>query len=86
MEDLPIYDLIKQAEEKDVKILFGMHNSLWQNCPDIGQSTGSFVLWSQGGTVDYTLSVPSPVAMSSAEVECNSGALAGVALPHIWML
>ena len=63
-----------------------MHNSPWQDCPDIGQSTGSYVLFSWGGAVDYSTHVPSPVAMSSVEAEGNSGAVAGMAMSHIRML
>ena len=63
-----------------------MHDSSWQDCPDTGRSTGAYVLFSQGGAVDYNTFVPSPVAMSSAEAECNAGAVAGMAMSHIRML
>ena len=86
IEDATIYKLIKQAGKKNVKTLFGIHDSLWQDCPDTKQSTGSYVHFSQGGAVDYSTYVPSPVAMLSAEAECNSGAVAGMAMPHICML
>ena len=86
IEDAPIYKLIKEAGEKDVKKLFGMHDSSWQDYPVTGESTASYVLFYQGGTVDYSTYVPSPVAMSSAEAECNSGTVAGMAISHIRML
>ena len=63
-----------------------MHDSSWQDCPDTGRSTGSYIIFSQGGTVDFSTYVPSPVAMSSAEAECNAGAVAGMAMSHIRML
>ena len=63
-----------------------MYNSSWQNCPDTGQSMGSYVLFCQGGAVDYSTYVPTPVSMSSAKAECNSGAVAGMAMSHIRML
>ena len=63
-----------------------MHDSSWQDCPDTGKSTGSFLIFSQGGIVDFSTFVPSPVAMSSAEAECNAGAAAGMAMYHIRML
>ena len=63
-----------------------MHDSSWQDCPDTGRSTGAFVLFSQGGALDYNTFVPSPVAMLSAEAECIAGAMAGMAMSHIQML
>ena len=86
IEDSPIHQLLEQAGEKNVKQLFGMHDSSWQDCPDTGRSTGAFVLFSQGGAVDYNTFVPSPVAMSSAEAEYNAGAMAGMTMAHIRML
>ena len=86
IEDSPIHQLLEQAGEKNVKPLFGMHDSSWQDCPDTGRSTGAYVLFSQGGAVDYNTFVPSTVAMSSAEAECNVGAVAGMAMSHICML
>ena len=55
IEDSSICALIRQAGEKDVKALFGTHDSSWQDCPDTGRSTGSYVLFSQGGAVDLVL-------------------------------
>ena len=52
-----------------------MHNSSWQDCTDTGRSTGSFLIFSQGSIVEFRTFVPSPVAMSSAEAECNAGEL-----------
>ena len=63
-----------------------MHDSSWQDCPDTGRSTGSFLIFSQGGIMDFSTFEPSPVAMSSAEAECNTGAAAGMSMCHIRML
>ena len=86
VEDSLVYYLLRQAGETNVKTLFGMHDSSWQDCPDTEQSTGSYILFSQGGAVDYSTFVLSPVAMSSAEAKCNSGAVAGMAMSYICML
>ena len=75
-----------KAGEKNIPNLFGMHDSSWQDCTDTGRSTGLYIIFSQGGTVDYSTYVPCPVAMSSAEAECNAGAVAGMAMSHIRML
>ena len=54
--------------------MFGMHDSSWQDCPDTGRSTGAYIIFSQGGPVDFATFVPVPVAMSSAEAEINASA------------
>ena len=86
VEDSPVYDLLTSAREKNIPCLFRMHDSSWQDCPDTGQSTGSYVIFGQEGPVDYSTYIPSPVAMSSAEAECNGGAVAGMAMSHIQIL
>ena len=62
-----------------------MHNSLFKDCPDTGGSTRSYVISDKGCPVDYSTYVPSLLAMSSAEAECNAGAVAGMAMSHIRM-
>ena len=47
-------------------------DSSWQDCPDTGRSTGSYVLFHQDGIVDCATFLPTPVAMSSAEAEYNA--------------
>ena len=63
-----------------------MHDSSWLDCLDTGRNKGSFLIFSQGGIVDFSTFVPFPVAMSSAEAEYNAGAAAGMAMCHIRML
>ena len=86
MEDSPVYDILRKEKIDPAHNFFGMHDSSWQDCPDTGRSTGSYLIFDQGGVVDFSTLVPSPVAMSSAEAECNAGAAAGMAMSHIRML
>jgi len=82
-----MYEILKQNKIDPIHHIFGMHDSSWQDCPDTGRSTGSCLLFKQGGVlVDFNTFVPTPVAMSSAEAECNAGAVAGMAMCHMRML
>ena len=47
------------------------YDSIWQDCPDTGRSTGAYIIFYQGGTIDYVIHVPGPVAQSSAESDYN---------------
>ena len=58
----------------------------WQDCPDTGRSTGAYIIFYQGGTIDHGTHVPGPVAKSSAESEYNAACTAGMALAHFRML
>ena len=60
--------------------------SSWQDCPDTGRSTGSYIIYYQGGTIDHGTHVTGPVTQSSAEIEYNASCTAGMALAHFRML
>ena len=61
-------------------------DSGWQNFPDTGRSTGSYIIFYQGLPIDHGTHVPGPVAQSSAESEYNAACTAGMALAHFRML
>ena len=61
-------------------------DSRWQDCPDIGRSTGAYNIFYQGGPIDHGTHVPGPVAQSSAESEYNAACTAGMALESFRML
>ena len=86
VEDSPIHELLVRNKKSVEHGFFGICDSSWQDCPVTGRSTGSYIIFSQGGPVDFSSYVPVPVAMSSAEAECNVGATAGMALSHLRML
>ena len=44
-------------------------DSSWKDFPDAGRSTGEYIIFYQGGTIDHGTHVPGPVAQSSAESE-----------------
>ena len=35
-------------------------DSSWQYCPDTGRSTGSYIIFYQGGPIDHGTHVPGP--------------------------
>ena len=51
-----------------------------------GRSTGSYIIFYQGETIDHGTHVPGPVAQSSAESEYNAACTAGMDLAHFRML
>ena len=62
------------------------YDSSWQDCPDTGRSTGAYIIFYPGGTIDHGTHVPGPVAQSSAESEYNAACTAGMDLSHFRML
>ena len=60
--------------------------SSWQDFPDTGRIIGAYIIFYQGGPIDYGTNVPGPVAQSSVESEYNSACTAGMALAHFRIL
>ena len=58
----------------------------WQDCPETERSTGSYIIFHQGGPIEHGTHVPGPVAQSSSESEYNVACNAGMALAHFRML
>ena len=48
-----------------------LSDSSWKDCPDTGRSTGAYIVFYQGGTIDNFTHVPGSVSQSSAESEYN---------------
>ena len=48
----------------------------WQDCPDTGRSTGAYIIFYKGGTIDHGTHVPGPVPQSSAESYYNAACTA----------
>ena len=66
--------------------LTGFSDSSWKDCPDTGRSTVGYKLFINGGLVEWSSSVPIPVAMSSAEAEYMAACSACMAMTHLRML
>ena len=86
LNDAPVTDILRQANIKTKNHLMAFSDSIWQDFPDTGRSTGAYIIFYQGGKIDHGTHVPGPVAQSSAESEYNSEYTAGMALAHCIML
>ena len=85
LNDAPVTDLLRQASIKTENHLMDFYDSIWQDCPDTGRSTGAYIIFYQSGPIDHGTHVPGPVAQSSAESEYNTACTAGMALAHFRM-
>ena len=72
MNYAPVSELLRQASIKTKNHLMGFPDFSSQYCTDTGRSTGSYIIFYQGGPIDHGTHVPGPVARSSAESEYNS--------------
>ena len=86
MTDVPVYDLLRQANIKTKNHLVDFSDSSWQDFPDTGISTGVYIIFYQGGPIDHGTHIPGPVAQYSAESEYNAAFTAGMSLAHFRML
>ena len=57
-----------------------LYDSSWQDWPDTGRSTGSYIVFYQGGTIDHCTHVTGPVDQYSTESEYNAECTAGTYL------
>ena len=76
MNDAPVTNLLRQANIKNKNQLMDFSDSSWQDCPDIGRSTGAYIIFYQGGQIDHGTHVPGTAAQYSAESEYNSACTA----------
>ena len=67
INDAPVSVLLIQASIKTENHLMDFSYSSWQDCTYTGRSTGAYIIFYQGGTIDHGTHVPGPVAQSSAE-------------------
>ena len=86
LNDAPVTDLLRQASIKNENQLMDFSDSSWKDCPDTDRSTGVYIFFYQGGTIEHGPHVPGPVAQSSAESEYNAACTAGMALANFRML
>ena len=82
----PLSDLLRQASIKTENHLMYFYDYNWQDCPDTGISTGAYIIFYQGGTIDHGTHVKVPVSQSSAESYYNAAWTVGMDLAHFRML
>ena len=66
INDAPVSDLLIQASIITENHFMGFSYSSWKYCPDTGRSTGAYIIFDQGGTIDHGTHVPEQVSQSSA--------------------
>ena len=86
INDAPVSDLLRKSTIKTDNQLMDFFDYSWQDYPDTGRSTGSCIIFYQGGQIDHDTHVTGPVAQSSAESEYNSACTTGMVLSHFRML
>ena len=86
LNDAPVIYLLRQANIKTKNHLTPFSDSSCQDFPDTGRSTGAYIIFYQGGTIDHDTHVPGLVPQSSAESEYNAACTAVMALAHFRML
>ena len=62
LNDAPVTDISRKDNTKTKNHLIAFSDSSWQDCPDTGRSTGSYIIYYQGGPIDHGTHVPGPVA------------------------
>ena len=61
----PITDLLRQANIKTKNHLMAFSDYSWKDCLDTGRSTGAYIIFYLGGTIDHGTHFPVPVDLSS---------------------
>ena len=77
---------MRQANNKTKNHLLAFSDSSWQDCPETGRSTWSYIIFYKGGPIDHGTHFQVPVAQFNAESEYNTAWNIGVALSHFRML
>ena len=86
INDALVYDLLRQARINIYNRLIAFYDSSWQDCTDTSRSTGAYIIFYQGGPIDYGTHVTGPVSQSGAESGYNAAFTEGMSLAHFRML
>ena len=78
LNDAPVTDLLRQANIKTKNHLMAFSDSSWQDCTDTGRSTGAYIIFHQGGSIDHGTHVTGTVSQSIVESEYNVACTAGM--------
>ena len=82
----PLASLLHKADLSHIDPFFlTMTDSSWGDC-DLQRSTGCYIVFLQGGVIDFSSFVPKPITLSSAEAEINAmtvGAMATAFLRQV---
>ena len=82
----PLYNLLRQARINNDNELMVFSDSSCQDCTYTGRSTGAYIVFYQGVSIDHFTPVPVPVAQYSVETDYNVACTVGMNLLHFRML
>ena len=82
----PLSELLRQAIIRTCNQLMAFSNSSWQCFTVTGRRTSSYIIFYQGGKIDYVKNVPGKFSQSSVEGEYNAACTEGMALSNFMML
>jgi hypothetical protein len=84
--DAPLSKLIFQYGIDPTTEVIAFIDSSRQDCPDTSRSTGGYKIFYMGNIIDEAITLPTPVALSSAHAEYQTGAVTMAALIAATML
>ena len=84
--DAPLSGLLRQASIKTDNQSMDLSDSSWQDFPETSISTGEYIIYDQGRTIEHETDVPGPGAQSSTESEYNAECTSVMDLAHFRML
>ena len=61
MKDAPLSRLLRKSSINTENQLIDFSDYSWQYFPNTGRSTGAYIIFYQGGTIDHVTHVPEPV-------------------------
>ena len=79
-------DILRQASIKSLNNTLVIFYSRYQDCTDTGRSTGSWIVFYEGETIDYWTHVPGAVAHPGASSEYNAAWYAVIDLWNLIMI
>ena len=83
----PLHNTLQEAKiGLNDKLTVTFTDASWQDCVGTGKSTGGYVTFKSGGSIDHMSHLPIPVALSSEEAEYLAASVACTAAQHIRML
>ena len=86
IEDAFMSDILRQVSINTNNQLMIFSDSIWNYCIDTGRSTGTYILFYQGVTIDHCTHVPGTVAQYSTESECSAAFFSVMSLAHFMMI
>ena len=72
MNDAPVFYILIQVSIKIENQFMAFSDSGCHDCSYTGRSTGAYIIFYQGGTIDHGTHVPGPVTQSSENNEYNA--------------